>query len=293
MDLNSIRSFNTLFNTINVKGTPAYFSGPRFINLVRTFDPSFPDYQQYMDLRNGKSLSTSRKAYFYDILMSFDEPTRTEIIKLIWQEVEESKNNVNIENKDSEDIFNIFNLTPNTAINPPTPKVINQETIEEQGPIVFISYSWDNEEHKKWVIDLANKLFENGVRVLLDVYELGPGHNMFHFMENSVNKSDKVLIIFTPNYKLKSEKREGGVGFEYSILNTELYKTITTNKKYIPVLRSGTIETSVPNFMQQFIAVDMINDQEFDKKFSELLLSIYDKPQLPKPALGKRPDFIN
>ena len=30
---------------------------------------------------------------------------------------------------------------------------------------VFISYSWDTEEHKKWVLDLANKLVKEGVNV--------------------------------------------------------------------------------------------------------------------------------
>lgn len=290
MDINTIRGFNELFKAIDVNGTPAYFSGSRFINLVRMFDPTFPNYQQYIDLRNSKGLSTSRKNYYFDILMSFNEDLRNEIIKAIWKEVKDS-NAAPVEQKPT----NIFDFEL-----PNFPEVSNKNNIsnenqginEVQGPVVFISYSWDNEDHKKWVINLANRLFENGVRVLLDFYELSPGHNMFHFMENAVSKSDKVLIIFTPNYKLKSEKRVGGVGYEYSILNTELYKTITTNKKYIPVLRSGTIDSSVPNFMQQFIAIDMINDQEFDKKFAELLLAIYDKPQLPKPALGKRPDFF-
>ncbi len=43
-------------------------------------------------------------------------------------------------------------------------------------PKVFISYSWDTEngddEHKKWVRDLATKLRSHGVDVILDQFDL-------------------------------------------------------------------------------------------------------------------------
>src|SRR5258708_12472669 len=35
-------------------------------------------------------------------------------------------------------------------------------------PQVFISYSWDDEEHKEWIIQLANKLSSKGIHVILD-----------------------------------------------------------------------------------------------------------------------------
>ena len=36
----------------------------------------------------------------------------------------------------------------------------------------------------------------------------------------------------------------------------------------------------------------MTDNYRFDEKINELLLAIYDKPQIEKPELGKRPDFI-
>ena len=39
-------------------------------------------------------------------------------------------------------------------------------------PTVFISYSWDDEFHKGWVRELADKLIENGIDVYLDQYDL-------------------------------------------------------------------------------------------------------------------------
>jgi len=40
---------------------------------------------------------------------------------------------------------------------------------------VFISYSWDSEAHKEWVLNLANNLIKNGIGVLLDQYDPSAG----------------------------------------------------------------------------------------------------------------------
>jgi hypothetical protein len=156
-------------------------------------------------------------------------------------------------------------------------------------PTVFISYSWDSVAHKEWVLNLAKRLIEKGIDIILDQFDLRVGKNMIHFMESSIPKADKVLIIFTPNYKLKAEHRQGGVGFEYSILNAELYNQITTNNKFIPVLKSGTFFESIPAFIQQFIGVDMTDSASFEERINELVYAIYDKQLIEKPKLGKSP----
>ena len=54
-------------------------------------------------------------------------------------------------------------------------------------PKVFISYSWDTEngddEHKKWVRDLATKLRSHGVDVILDQFDLRLGDDLPFFMK--------------------------------------------------------------------------------------------------------------
>lgn len=284
MELNWVREFNKLFQAINQQGLPTYFSGSRFIDVIREFDPTFADYNQYISYRQEKGLSTSRKNYYYDILMMFNEEIRKQIIERIWEEVNASEKEATQKQEPA-----IIQFEDLPVVEQQEPAVAT-EVIDN--PTVFISYSWDNEEHKNWILGLATKLMENGVKVLLDRYELGPGKNMLHFMDEAIKQSDKVVMIFTPNYKLKAEKRQGGVGYEYSILNVDLYKTIASNNKYIPVLKEGTTETSIPDFIQQFIAIHMNDNYRFDEKINELLLAIYDKPQIEKPKLGKRPDFI-
>ena len=114
---------------------------------------------------------------------------------------------------------------------------------------------------------------------------------MPHFVETSIDKANRIIIVYTPNYKLKADKRTGGVGYEYSIMNAELYKNQTANEKIIPVLRNGNIEESVPAFMQQFIHIDIRNDENYENSYIDLIREIYNEPAIQKPTLGVKPTF--
>ncbi|GET34493.1 hypothetical protein PbJCM13498_33560 [Prolixibacter bellariivorans] len=158
---------------------------------------------------------------------------------------------------------------------------------------VFVSYSWDNnEEHKEWVLNLSNNLVKNGIDVWLDQYDLSAGHEMTYFMEKATT-ADKVLVILTPNYKLKADKREGGVGYEYSLLTEEFYNSEPDKSRIIPILRDGTKNSSCPAFLHTRLFHDMRNDNKFDSKFFELIKIIVDKPLIVKPPIGKLPEFDN
>lgn len=158
-------------------------------------------------------------------------------------------------------------------------------------PRVFISYSWDNEPHKEWVLNLANQLRKDGVEVLFDRYELSAGKSINKFIDRAISESDKILIIFTPNYRLKADNRNGGVGYEYSIMNTELYSNSSDNNKVIPILRVGTKDESIPTYMQQYIHLDMRNDKDFEIYYSQLLREVYNEKGIQKPELGSKPIF--
>ena len=277
---NWIKKYNDLFETINQQGSDAYFSGPRFLGIIKEFDSTYADYYQFISYRNEKGLSTSRKNYFFDILSQFQEDVREKIVERIY-EVATKKEKDDKETSIEKEVFDYAKEYEDVE------KVSSTELIEN--PSVFISYSWDNEDHKNWVLNLAKRLRENGIEVILDRYELQGGKNITHFMERALQSADKVLVIFTPNYKLKADNREGGVGYEYSILNNDIYKNIAGNSKYIPVLKVGTMETSVPAFIQQFIAIDMRDDAQYEQKVREVTLTLYDKPIIVKPELGKKP----
>ena len=79
---------------------------------------------------------------------------------------------------------------------------IDTSTTPPSHPSVFISYSWDSNEHCAWVKALAERLRENGVGALLDKWELPFGADRTHFMEQ-VASSEFILVICTPRYATK------------------------------------------------------------------------------------------
>jgi len=157
---------------------------------------------------------------------------------------------------------------------------------------IFISYTWENEIHKKWVLNLANYLIEKGgLNVILDQYELTAGGDMNHFMENGLETADRVLIILTEKYKEKADRREGGTGFEYSMISQNLFELQAGNNKFIPILRSGSLKTSAPTYLKTKIYHPMIDDSNYEIDAFELLRIIHERPKLIKPEIGTTPDF--
>lgn len=281
--MNWVEIYNRLFELINNPGdTATYFSGPRFINTVREYEPYFPDYNQFIEQRNREGKSTSRKIFYYDILLGLKEDMRFKVVERMLEILKPFQ---------SEKVDKIDELLGKKAVKKKTIVVPEVKKVVSDNPIVFISYSWDDEQHKEWVLNLADRLCADGIDALLDRYDLKPGKNLPHFVEQSIVNADRIIIVFTPNYKLKADRRVGGVGFEYSIMNADLYNNQTTNEKIIPVLRSGSEEDSIPAFMQQFIHIDTRNNDNFENSYVDLLREIYNEPAIQKPTLGAKPTF--
>ena len=74
---------------------------------------------------------------------------------------------------------------------------------------VFISYAWTNDAYQKKVIDLATKLRNDGIDVILDKWDLRTGADRFIFMEKSVNESERCLY-----YAIKYIKKKQIIGVE-------------------------------------------------------------------------------
>ncbi len=143
----------------------------------------------------------------------------------------------------------------------------------KKAPTVFISYSWDSKEHKKWVKMLSDKLMLHGIKTILDQKDLKIGDYFTEFMERSVEESDFVLIICTPAYKKKADQRLGGVGYEESIITTEVLNT-RNHRKYIIVLASGGWNSSLPTWAIGKSSVDLSSEAEFEENFDLLVRNI-------------------
>jgi hypothetical protein len=156
-------------------------------------------------------------------------------------------------------------------------------------PTVFISYSWDNDTHKEWVKSFATQLRSNGIDVKLDQWETVPGDQLPHFMERSIRDNNYVLIICTPNYKLKSDNRTGGVGYEGDIMTAEVL-TNKNDRKFIPILKSGSKEESIPSWIIGKYYVDLSNVDIYEKSYKDILTTILNLRE-KAPPIGKPPDI--
>lgn len=139
--------------------------------------------------------------------------------------------------------------------------------------VVFISYSWDNDSHKNWVRTFAEQLSENGIKVILDQNDLILGDPLPLFMEQSITNSNYVLIICTPQYKAKADARKGGVGYEESIITSDILLN-QNHRKYITILASGTWETSVPTWAGGKLGLDMTDSQQYEENLLKLISTI-------------------
>jgi regulator of sirC expression with transglutaminase-like and TPR domain len=158
-------------------------------------------------------------------------------------------------------------------------------------PRVFISYSWESEDHKSWVRHLGEKLYEAGIEARLDQWFVQPGESFTAFMEQEVAAADFVLVVCTPSYAHKSNNRQGGVGYEQQIVSGQLMSG-TARSKFIPILRKGEYEpgpnSAIPTHFLGVAWIEFRNDVAFEESLEDLIRVIFSKPRFAPPPLGAR-----
>lgn len=150
-------------------------------------------------------------------------------------------------------------------------------------PTAFISYSWDSEDHKGWVASIASRLRNDGVEVILDQWHLVPGDQLTEFMEREIRESDYILIICTPEYKRKSDAREGGAGYEGDIMTAEVFSK-RNNRKFIPILASNTWINSSPSWLSGKYGIDLSSQAQFERGYKDLITTIRGERAKPPPV---------
>ena len=160
--------------------------------------------------------------------------------------------------------------------------------MSKEHPSVFISYSWDSEEHENWVTFLAARLRENGVDATIDKFETqSKTVNLNRMMVEKIKNSDNILLILTENYAKKADTFQGGVGYETNLL----IRYIKDNPdKIILIMRhKGDYRKAVPFYLEGFHFIDFSHDDQFDIKFDELLHRIYQVDVIDVPKVGAKP----
>jgi len=151
----------------------------------------------------------------------------------------------------------------------------------------FVSYSWDNDEHKAWIAKLAADLRNDGVDVTLDQWHLVPGDQLPAFMEHAVRESDYVLIICTTKYKERSDNRSGGVGYEGDIMSGEML-TQGNQRKFIPILRQSPWLQAAPSWLAGKWYIDLSDNPYSDSQYRDLITTLLGTRPLPPPVSSPR-----
>lgn len=148
---------------------------------------------------------------------------------------------------------------------------------------IFISYSWDNENHKSWVKKLADELESNPeFHVIWDGYDLDASIDKNFYMEQAIYNSDYVLVVSTKGYQGKANSRNGGVGIETILATAKHFESITGDKKtnFINILKE---KDSTPNYLKGHFHIDFTDEIKFNESMFVLL------KQLSGTSLHSRP----
>jgi hypothetical protein len=151
-------------------------------------------------------------------------------------------------------------------------------------PKAFISYSWDDEDHKRWVVELGTRLRGDGIDLILDEWHLHPGDQAAAFMERAIRDSYFVIIICTPGYKRRADRRQGGVGYEGNIITAEMLSS-GNDRKFIPVLKDGEWADAAASWLLGKIFIDLRGNPYQESSYQVLVKSIFGSLPQP-PAIG-------
>ena len=151
------------------------------------------------------------------------------------------------------------------------------ETVKRQSggtmKSAFISYSWDDEEHREWVRELATRLRADGADVSIDRWAAVPGDQLPAFMERAIRDNEFVIIVCTPRYKRRSDAREGGVGYEGDIMTAEAM-TSQNQRKFIPVLRSGEWKQAAPSWLLGKYYINLSGNPYSERDYADLVRTL-------------------
>jgi hypothetical protein len=156
-----------------------------------------------------------------------------------------------------------------------------------RAPRVFISYSHDGCDHENTVLELADRLRNEGVDANLDLYEPVPLEGWPQWTERQIQDADFVLVICTEPYyrKVADEVPQGtglGVVWEAKLIYQQLYDN-PANDRFLPVVfRQGDVRF-IPTPLQSKTRYDLSDS----KNYEALYRHITGQPSVLKPELGR------
>lgn len=269
--------FNLLWSLIGKENVaPFYTTGPVFYKTIQPYIAKLPQtYKAYIESLSVSGKSTSRISWYRELFYSLSKEDRDFFLKELARNIADYyKPPISTSVQDEiDEIMTLINSTPTNKS--ATRKM--EETITETAhdkKTVFITYSWETDTdplHQPWVHKLADDL-KPYFNVIIDI-EQPLGIELTRFMEQTIAKSDKVLIIATPDYKNRADNRIKGVGYETSLITDDMISE-GNRIKFIPIIRKGDKYQSYPKYLGSIKGLPMTDADDYDAALKVLIQNL-------------------
>lgn len=153
---------------------------------------------------------------------------------------------------------------------------------------VFICYSHDSRDHMGSVLNLSNRLREEGIECNIDQYEESPPEGWPRWMVKQIEKANFVLVVCTEIYERRfTGKEETGKGsgakWEGAILTQALHDAEANNTKFIPVFFSSIDSAHIPIVLRSATHYDLSTKEGYEALYRRLTY----QPSIVKRERGK------
>ena len=153
---------------------------------------------------------------------------------------------------------------------------------------VFISYSHDSDDHKQSVLELSDRLRDDGIDCYIDQYIGGaPRVGWQRWIEQQVEAADFVLVVCTELYlkRFKGKDRLGGMGvsFEGTLISQVLYEKFQQSTKFYPLIPDQGSIDNVPLILRYG------SIYKFDEEYESIYRILTDQPRaIAKPLVKNK-----
>lgn len=155
---------------------------------------------------------------------------------------------------------------------------------------VFVTYSWDDEQHNDKVISFTNFLrdkgFEAEVDKLMSQRESATDFNKM--MHQAMTDYKKVIVVLSTGYKEKATAFKGGVGNEYNLIIKDIEQS---NNKYILVSFDKISDDITPLLFKGRQIIDLSIKENMNELFSKLMdeeIIEFSEISKNKPQIAKK-----
>jgi len=155
----------------------------------------------------------------------------------------------------------------------------------------FISFAWEKEPAKNAVLQAWLKTLQEDLersafaQVFLDIKNMTG--NLQDTMRDGLKNSNVIFFICNPRFvaRLKEADKERGLGFEVQEV-VAAAKVRDSKLMVLPILQAGTVETSIPAELQQFVSqngyIDFREPDDYQKRLTGFITEPTDKALIPK-----------